>query len=218
MHYRSIVPADNAAFQAYALGWWGHQPNPNGNWTESEHGRQWDSTPWFEQNNDIENRPNGEIYVEASAAEIQGYVDTILARYFPEGRPPEPSPAPATATPVPSATPPGPGPAPAPNRVFLPLLGASRAGTVLEDFAGMGASPVTRPAHSPSTIARPSSLRPSSMKNAMASSSDATTIPTLSIRLTVMAPPDRTTRSAEVLFRALPNGVDHCLTHPYSRT
>src|SRR5690606_10321265 len=47
-------------------------------------------------------------------------------------------------------------------------------------------SPVTRPAHSPSTMARPSSARPSSVKNAMAASRSSTTMPTLSMRLTVM--------------------------------
>src|SRR3954465_13511570 len=48
-------------------------------------------------------------------------------------------------------------------------------------------SPVTRPAHSPSTVARPPSFRPSSEKNEIAASSDSTTIPTLSIRLTVIS-------------------------------
>src|SRR3954464_10716678 len=50
-------------------------------------------------------------------------------------------------------------------------------------------SPVTRPAHSPSTMARPSSLSPSSEKNEMAESRDSTTMPTLSIRLTVIRSP-----------------------------
>jgi hypothetical protein len=86
-HYKSIVPANNAAFQTFAQNWWGHIPNATGFWTESEHGRQWDSSEWFVQNNDIENRPNGEIYVEASAADIQGYIDTLLTLYFPTGRP-----------------------------------------------------------------------------------------------------------------------------------
>src|SRR3954454_8785232 len=47
-------------------------------------------------------------------------------------------------------------------------------------------SPVTRPAHSPSIVVRPSSSRPSSAKKEMAASSDSTTMPTLSIRLTVI--------------------------------
>src|SRR5690606_27764412 len=48
-------------------------------------------------------------------------------------------------------------------------------------------SPVTRPAHSPTTMARPSSLRPSSEKNEIAASRDSTTMPTLSIRLRVIS-------------------------------
>src|ERR1051326_2192980 len=54
-------------------------------------------------------------------------------------------------------------------------------------------SPVTRPDQSPSMVARPSSSSPSSAKNEMALSSDSTTMPTLSIRLTVIdAQPFRT--------------------------
>ena len=112
-----IVPADNAAFQTFALSWWGHQPNPTGLWTESEHGRQWDETPWFEQNNDVENRPNGEIYVEASAAEIRGYVDTILGRYFPNGRP-----------------------GAAPRPVYFPILNALRSEAALGGRAWSGSA------------------------------------------------------------------------------
>src|SRR5262245_30636878 len=49
-------------------------------------------------------------------------------------------------------------------------------------------SPVTRPDQSPSIIVRPSSSRPSSVKNAIAASSDSTTMPTLSIRCSAMRP------------------------------
>src|SRR5947209_20114138 len=49
-------------------------------------------------------------------------------------------------------------------------------------------SPVTRPAHTPSTMARPSSSRPSSAKKEIAASRDSTTMPTLSIRLSAMCP------------------------------
>src|SRR5215813_11220852 len=47
-------------------------------------------------------------------------------------------------------------------------------------------TPVTRPAHSPSMGMRPSRVRPSSVKNSMAASMSSTTMPTLSIRLTVI--------------------------------
>src|SRR6185369_1418949 len=49
----------------------------------------------------------------------------------------------------------------------------------------------TRPAHSPSMGMRPSSVRPSPVKNSMAASMSSTTMPTLSIRLTVKMSPWR---------------------------
>src|SRR5581483_12214225 len=59
----------------------------------------------------------------------------------------------------------------------------------------MPRNPVTPSAHSPSIGARPSGSRPSSVKNAMAASMSSTTMPTLSIRLTVMISPWRLTKS-----------------------
>src|SRR5262245_17175518 len=53
----------------------------------------------------------------------------------------------------------------------------------------MSRNPVTPSAQSPSIGARPSSSRPSSVKNSMAASMSSTTMPTLSIRLTVMMSP-----------------------------
>src|SRR3982751_202141 len=49
-------------------------------------------------------------------------------------------------------------------------------------------SPVTRPAHSPSIVARPSSSRPSSRKKSIVPPRSSTTIPTLSIRLSAICP------------------------------
>src|SRR4030095_1838316 len=57
----------------------------------------------------------------------------------------------------------------------------------------MSRRPVTPSAPSPSTGVRPSSSRPSSVKNSMAASRSSTTMPTLSIRLTVMMAPWRLT-------------------------
>src|SRR6267142_4329169 len=57
----------------------------------------------------------------------------------------------------------------------------------------MSRNPVTPSAQSPSIGARPSSSRPSSVKNSMAASMSSTTMPTLSIRLTVMMSPWRLT-------------------------
>jgi len=100
-HYKSIVPADNAAFHDFAYNWWGDPPDPLGYWTESEHGRQWDDTPWFVENNDVEQRPCGEIYTGESdtqllydigcpdpestprtATEIEARVQEIIDLYF----------------------------------------------------------------------------------------------------------------------------------------
>src|SRR5947209_7032157 len=57
----------------------------------------------------------------------------------------------------------------------------------------MSRNPVTPSAQSPSIGARPSISRPSSVKNSMAASRSSTTMPTLSIRLTVMMFPWRLT-------------------------
>src|SRR4030095_868042 len=53
----------------------------------------------------------------------------------------------------------------------------------------MSRNPVTPSAQSPSIGARPSSSRPSSVKNSIAPSMSSTTMPTLSIRLTVIEAP-----------------------------
>src|SRR5687767_5958477 len=57
----------------------------------------------------------------------------------------------------------------------------------------MSRNPVTPSAQSPSIGARPSSSRPSSVKNSMAASMSSTTMPTLSMRFTVMMSPWRLT-------------------------
>ena len=84
VHYKSLVPADNQAFQAFALNWWGHQPSINGYWTEREHARQWDNTVLW----DPPAVPNeGEIYDETSCARIKAVIDGLLDLYFPDGPP-----------------------------------------------------------------------------------------------------------------------------------
>ncbi len=83
VHYKSLVPADNQAFQAFALNWWGEQPSINGNWTEREHARQWDDEVLW----DSQALPNGEIYDESSCARIKAVIDNLLDLYFPEGPP-----------------------------------------------------------------------------------------------------------------------------------
>ena len=70
VHYKTLVPANNAAFRQYCLSWWGKQPSVTGYWTESEHAKQWDDT-------------YGVIYDEGTAAAIQAVIDELLGTYFP---------------------------------------------------------------------------------------------------------------------------------------
>jgi len=84
MEHKSNIPANNAEFQQWATNWWGKKPSINGLWTEREHARQWDTEAlWTNE----ERRPNGEIYVEASAIDIQERVQEITDMYFPNGIP-----------------------------------------------------------------------------------------------------------------------------------
>ena len=85
MEYKSIVPANNAEFQTFAQNWHGKKPSINGFWTEREHARQWDTEELFGEGD--QQRPNGEIYVEDSAAEIIDVIDRLIALYFPDGIP-----------------------------------------------------------------------------------------------------------------------------------
>lgn len=65
LHYKTLIPADNAAFQQFCMDWWQHQPNPDGYWTESEHAQQWDT------------------YDANSAAAIAEVIDELHDLYFP---------------------------------------------------------------------------------------------------------------------------------------
>ena len=78
LHYKSLVPADNQAFQTFALNWWGHQPSIDGYWTEREHARQWDNEVLW----DPQILPNGEIYDESSSARIKAVIDQLIGTYF----------------------------------------------------------------------------------------------------------------------------------------
>jgi alpha-L-fucosidase len=70
VHYKSLVPTNHAAFQAFALNWWGKQPSTNGYSEEREHAAQW------------------EEFNEETAARIKKTVQKIIDTYFPDGRPP----------------------------------------------------------------------------------------------------------------------------------
>ncbi|MGB1129232.1 MAG: M60 family metallopeptidase, partial [Haloferula sp.] len=84
LYYRTLVPADNAAFRTFALAWWGRQPSINGFWEEREHARQWDTTPLYgagDQQRSEATNP-GEIYNENSASDIVARVDELVALYY----------------------------------------------------------------------------------------------------------------------------------------
>ncbi len=84
--YKSLIPANNAAFRTFALAWWGKQPNfSTGAWEEREHARQWDTTALYgagDQQRSEATNP-GEIYNENSALDINNRVQELLDLYFP---------------------------------------------------------------------------------------------------------------------------------------
>lgn len=90
LHYKTLVPADNAAFRTFCLNWWGKKPSVAGYWEETDHAMQWDETLDADGSNNPNVRPNGSIYVEASATEIRDRVDELVALYFPGGINPNP--------------------------------------------------------------------------------------------------------------------------------
>jgi methionine-rich copper-binding protein CopC len=92
LHYKSIVLANNAAFQAFAMAWWGKKPSIAGYWEETDHAMQWDSVEDGDAVPYAGARPNGDIYVEASAASIQARVQELIDLYYPTGRPADTTP------------------------------------------------------------------------------------------------------------------------------
>ena len=92
VHYKSLVPADNAAFRAFGQAWWGKsEPNINGAWTETEHARQWDER--IRRSGDGNIRTDitvGEMYVEACAEQVRDRVQYFIDFYFPEALNPDP--------------------------------------------------------------------------------------------------------------------------------
>ncbi|MDA7888555.1 Ig-like domain-containing protein [Akkermansiaceae bacterium] len=85
LHYKSLVPANNDEFRTFTTNWWGKKPSIGGYWTEREHARQWDTEELFGEGD--QQRPNGEMYVEASAVSIEARVQELIDLYFPDGRP-----------------------------------------------------------------------------------------------------------------------------------
>ena len=69
LHYKSLAPANNAAFRTFASSWWTRQPSSSGFWEEREHATQWNN------------------YNENSALGITNRVQELIDLYYPTGRP-----------------------------------------------------------------------------------------------------------------------------------
>lgn len=67
--YKSLIPANNAAFRTFASSWWGRQPLLTGYTEENNHARRWDT------------------YDAASAAATGNRAQQIINLYFPNGMP-----------------------------------------------------------------------------------------------------------------------------------
>lgn len=67
--YKSLVPANNAAFRTFATNWWGQQPSLTGFTEENNHAARWD--------------PYDATYAANTASRVQ----QLITLYFPNGRP-----------------------------------------------------------------------------------------------------------------------------------
>jgi autotransporter-associated beta strand protein len=88
LHYKSIVPANNAAFRSFCMSWWGRKPTVAGAWEETDHAMQWDETLDADGTNNPSVRPTittGSMYVEGCAAEIRNRTQELIDLYFPSG-------------------------------------------------------------------------------------------------------------------------------------
>gem|GEM_PF-1200841 len=88
VHYKSLVPTNNAAYQAWCLMWYGHQPSTNGYAVEREHARQWSTN--LLNGADPQVRFPTEIFDEAAAEQVKARVQEIIDLYYPNGRPAPP--------------------------------------------------------------------------------------------------------------------------------
>ncbi|HSP42137.1 MAG TPA: Ig-like domain-containing protein [Luteolibacter sp.] len=90
-HYKTLVPADNAAFQTFGIAWWDKPaPSPSAQWTETEHARQWDDNDYFTAYDRTQQRAditNNEKYIEACAQQVRDRVQELIDLYYPGGDP-----------------------------------------------------------------------------------------------------------------------------------
>ncbi len=92
LHYKTLIPADNPAYQSWCLYWYGKQPSINGNGCERVHARQWDTTDYwnpkgYRYSGTDPNQADGEKYTGANADRIRVVIDGLVALYYPNGRP-----------------------------------------------------------------------------------------------------------------------------------
>ena len=106
LQYKTLVPANNAAFRIFAQAWRGKVPSISGAWEEREHARQWDTAalygPGDQQRSEATNP--GEIYNENSANDIRNRVQELVDLYFPGAITPNPMTFATTPTVVDSTT------------------------------------------------------------------------------------------------------------------
>ena len=86
LHYKSILPTNNASYQSFCQLYYGRQPSINGYGVEREHARQWDTT--LLNGTDTQVRFPTEIYDEAAYTAVAARVQEIIDLYYPTGRPP----------------------------------------------------------------------------------------------------------------------------------
>jgi autotransporter-associated beta strand protein len=85
-HYKSILPTNNAEFQAFCLLYFGYQPTMAGYGVEDEKARQWSTNLLVTAAEQV--RFPTEIYDEAAHAQVAARVQEIIDLYYPAGRPP----------------------------------------------------------------------------------------------------------------------------------
>jgi hypothetical protein len=86
VHYKGLIPTNNAAFHTWCKSWWGNKlPSIDGFGVEREHARQLSTT--LQNGTAPQARFPTEIYDETAAAQVHARVQELLDLYYPTGRP-----------------------------------------------------------------------------------------------------------------------------------
>jgi hypothetical protein len=83
LRYKTLVPANNAAYQSFCTNWWGRQPSTNGYFVEQEHARQWNTNVLVSTNQQV--RFPTEMFDETAAAAVKTRVQEIIDLYYQPG-------------------------------------------------------------------------------------------------------------------------------------